>query len=211
MKPDDADVISFGRPRTGASRIARAFANRIAWSVVALLSASLAIAIIVAVHYHGQVVALHHQARHTPRPAVSPTSSPATTAPSGPTVSSTNVALVPAGSLTGEVTFVAANPPAGSQTNIVIIAHVRGGRPHTRYTLTGGSCSGGSHQQWASGVTDARGNGELVGPVRRISQAANYWLELNPAVSKLHPSLAGDFASAADISAYRSGPPMCGT
>jgi hypothetical protein len=211
MKPDDPDVISFGRPPPGKSHIAWPGAHRVGWIVVAFLSVGLAVAIIVAVHYHGQVVALHRQAHNAPRAAWSPTRSPTKTPPSRLTVSSTDVAFIAAGSLTGDVTFVAANPPGGLQTNIVIIAHVSGGRPHTRYTLTGGSCSGGPDHAWASGVTDAGGNGDLIGPVRRISQAANYWLELNPAVRSLHPSLAGDFASATDITAYRSGPPMCGT
>jgi hypothetical protein len=212
MNPDDPDVISFGHPRTGGSRIMRPFAKRIPWAMAALSSASLAIAIIVAVHYHGQVIALHRQMRNTPRVVVSSGTSPTITAPSAPMMSSTNIALMTAGSLRGEVTFVAANAPTGSHTNIVIIAHIRGARPHTRYALIGGSCSSRSHLQRAIGVTDAHGTGELVGRVRRVSQAATYWLQLDPAVNRLHPSLAGDFASpVSGISAYRSGPPMCGT
>jgi len=203
MSPNEPDVISFGRRRAGA--------NRIAWAVVAFLSAALAIAIIASVHYHGQVVALHRQARNAAQPAVSPTTSPTSAPSSGLTVSTTNVGLVRAGSLTGEVTFIADNSLGGMQTNVAIIAYLSGGRPHTRYTLTGGSCSGGPRHQWAGGVTDARGNAELVGPVRQISHGANYWLELNPAIRGFHPALAGDFASATGISAYRSGPPMCGT
>jgi hypothetical protein len=206
VNPDQPDVISFGHPRTG---------DRVAWAAVALLSAALVIAIIVALHYHGQVVALHRQARSTPGPAVSPASPPTLAPSSWLTVSSTSVALLPAGSLTGEVTFIAANPRSGLQANLVIIAHVSGGRPHTTYALTGGSCSSTSRHrwgvQWAAGVTDTHGNAELVGSVQPVSLTAHYWLELTPAIKNLQPALAGDFAAATDISAYRSGPPMCGS
>src|SRR6266567_4690035 len=44
----------------------------------------------------------------------------------------------------------------------------------------------------------------------RVFDSANYWLELNPAIGKLHPALTGDFAGASGISASRSsGRPMC--
>lgn len=68
MSPEQPDVISFGHPRTGS--------NRVAGAAVVLLTAALAIAIIVAVHYHGQVVAQHRQARNASPPAASPAASP---------------------------------------------------------------------------------------------------------------------------------------
>jgi hypothetical protein len=203
VNADEPDVISFGHPRAGA--------NRFAWAAIALLSAALAVAVILAVHYHGQVVALHRHGRHAARLAVSPATSPTPSPSSWLTVASTSAAFPPTGSLTGQVTFIIANPPGGMQTNIAIIGHLRGGRPHTRYTLTGGSCSAASRRYlWAAGVTDAHGNAELAGPVRRLYDGANYWLELNPAIGKFDPALTGDFAGASGISASRSsGRPMC--
>jgi hypothetical protein len=123
---DEPDVISFGHRRAGA--------NRVAWAAIALLSAALVIAVVVAVHYHRQVVALQRQARNASRPAAAPATSPAPSPSSWLTVASTSVALLPAGSFTGEVTFIIANAPSGLQTNIAIIAHVTGvGRtPGTR-------------------------------------------------------------------------------
>jgi hypothetical protein len=94
------------------------------------------------------------------------------------------------------------------------MARIGGGRPHTRCTLMGGSCSATPHQRghlWAAGVTDAHGDADLFGPVTRVSMSDAYWLELSPGIQNLRPALAGSFATASGITAYRSGPPMCGT
>ena len=71
MEPNQPDVICCGRPP-------RMRVNRATWTAVVVLSAALAAALVLVVHYHGQVVALHRQAHNASRRAVSPTSAPPT-------------------------------------------------------------------------------------------------------------------------------------
>jgi hypothetical protein len=204
MNPDQPDVVS-ASPRL--------LSRRAAWAVVVLLAAALVAVIAVAVHYHDQAASLQRQLSRAHGRAASASATPVAVSPFGLTVSSTAVALLGPGPLTGRVTFVAAHAPA-RQAEVAVMARISGGRPHTRYTLTGGSCSATTPRQrehlWAAGVTDAQGNADLSGPVSRVSMSDSYWLELSPGINNLRPALAGSFATASGITAYRSGPPMCG-
>jgi hypothetical protein len=163
------------------------------WVVVLLLViVALAGTTAALIHSRGQVASLQRQlrkARAAARPSAS--SSPA----SWVSISSTSMALPGTGSLTGQVTFIAANPPI-LQGHVTIMAHLQGGRPHTRYTLIGGSCFRRSRYRWATGITDAHGNADLLGPAWRLSAGDRYWLELTPGIGGLHPALAGDFTAA---------------
>jgi hypothetical protein len=201
MRPDQHDVIS-AHPRMPSSRAV--------WTTaVVLLAAALVAAIVAAVHYRGQASSLERQLRSAHRTAPSAVTPRAPSPPPyRPTVSATSVALLASRPLTGKVTFVAVTSSA-RQAYVTIMASLGGGRPHTRYALVGGSCSGTSRYRWAAGITNAHGHADLLGPARRVPPGA-YWLELSPGIGNLHPSLAGDFTTASGITAYRSGPPMCG-
>jgi UPF0716 family protein affecting phage T7 exclusion len=173
--------------------------------VLVLVAAALAGTTAVLIHTRGQVASLQRQLRQAR--AVARTRASASHA-SWVSISSTSVALPGTGSVTSQVTFIAANPPA-RHASVTITAHLRGGRPHSRYTLTGGSCSGRSRYRWATGVTDAQGNADLTGPAWRLSAGERYWLELTPGIGGLHPALAGDFTAPGAISAFKNRPPTC--
>lgn len=180
MSPDQPDVIS-SQPHT--------LSNRPAWAAVVLLAAAFVAALVVAVHYHSQAASLQHQLSRvqgrTPSAATAPVVSPA----SGLPVTDTRVVLLGSRSLTAQVTFAAASSPAG-QAYLAVTAHISGGRPHTRYTLLWGSCSGASLPQTSlpqstTGVTDADGRADLAGHMSRAAIAGSYQLQLIPASSDL--------------------------
>lgn len=172
--------------------------------VVVVLVAAFAGTLAALIHYHSQVVSLQRQLRTAE--AAGP--SLAVSSPAQQAVTSTSAALLASGPLAGKVTFVSADPPGG-QPWFTVTAHISAGRPHTRYTLTGGSCSNYSHRHlWAAGITNAHGSADLRGPIWRF-RTGEYWLELSPAIGHDHPSLVGDFAAASGITAYPAGPPMC--
>src|SRR5712692_602590 len=104
MRPaQPADVISAG-PRRVSSRVV--------WlTAVVLLAAALTGAIIVAVHYRGEVTAAQRQLRSARAPV------PPRLAP--PALSSDTTALPSSGSLTGEVTVFAARSSGGLAQVIV--------------------------------------------------------------------------------------------
>jgi hypothetical protein len=164
VKPEPVDTIS-AEPRTIPSRVAWLLA-------VGLLAAALAAAIAVAVHYRAEVAALQ---RH-PRPAAA--SLPPRTIP--PALSSRTVTLPSYGTLNGAATIVSAKF-SGGREQIVLSAHVNGGKPHTGYTLTGFDCAGSTgYESWATGVTDAHGSGTLNGHAWTVSPTDEYWLYLSP-------------------------------
>ncbi|MGH3221291.1 MAG: hypothetical protein ACRDPY_21800 [Streptosporangiaceae bacterium] len=189
MKPQLPDVISAGP---------RAISSRAAWATaVVLLTAALAVAITAAVHYRGEVAALHRQVRPVP------VSLPPSTVPV--TLSSTTVALAPYGALNGQVTVFSAWS-SGELARIVLSAYISGGRPHTRYTLTGFDCAGSpGYQTWAAGVTDAGGSGNLTGQALTVSLKDDYWLYLSPPPQTSGPSLRGSFTAAGKFSASSAG------
>jgi len=173
--------------------------------VLVLIASALAGTTAVLIHTRGQVASLRRQLRQA-RAAVPPASTPRA---SWVSISSTSVALPGTGSVSGQVTFIAANPPARIAL-VTITAHLRGGRPRTRYTLIGGSCSGRSRYRWATGLTDSQGTADLIGPAWRLPAGGRYWLELTPSVGGLHPAVAGDFTAPDLVSAFKKQVPRCG-
>jgi hypothetical protein len=175
MSSDQPDVIS-SQPHTPS--------NRSTWAAVAVLAAALIAALVAAVHYHDQATSLQHQLSRVQGRTPSAGTAPVVSAASGLPVADTRVVLLGSSSLTAQVTFAAASSPAG-QAYLTVTAHISGGRPHTRYTLLWGSCSGTSLQQSATGVTDAYGRADLSGHVSRASVARSYQLQLTPGNSDL--------------------------
>jgi hypothetical protein len=102
MNPVQPDVISAG---------SRPVARWLARAGVVVLAGALAVAIVAAVHYHGQAGSLQRQlSRAHGRGSVVPASLVASSA-FGLTVASTDVPLLGSGPLTATVTFFAAYPP----------------------------------------------------------------------------------------------------
>jgi hypothetical protein len=193
MKPDDRDVISFGRPRTGANRIAWAGANRIARAVVALLSVFLAIAIVVAVQYHGQVVALHRQVRNTSRGAVSPTSS-RTPAPSIEVVNGNTLSFAVKGTAGAVVSVEYLRADHGRQTMWLSVA--TSGLPlGWSYSATAGKCLHGRPVSLTttSAIPDRR-SGILLLPLNgvHVSMTEVIWLDLKTAQGGLLGGIRGN-------------------
>lgn len=183
----------------------RNISSRVAWTIaiVALLAAALAGAITIAVHYRAEVASLRRQVHSVPA------SHPPSTVPL--TLSSSTVALPSHGALNGAVTVVSAKS-SGGQAQIVLSAHISGGRPHTSYALTGFDCAGSpGYQTWAAGVTDADGTGSLSGHAVTVSLTAEYWiyLSLSSSGGNVGPGLDGSFTAAGKFSASPAGNPAC--
>jgi hypothetical protein len=196
VKPEPVDIIS-AEPRTISSRVAWMLA-------VALLVAVavLAVAIAVAVHHRAGVAALH---RH-PHPVAA--SLPLSTAPLTP--SSKTVTLPSYGALNGAVTVVSAKFSAGLE-QIMLSAHISGGRPHTGYALIGFDCAGSTgYESWAAGVTDAHGSGNLSGHAWTVSLTDEYWLYLSPSSGSGGPGVHVSFTTDGRLSAVvPAGDPAC--
>jgi len=193
VTPESADVIS-ADPRTISARQAWATA-------VVLLAAALAGAIIVAIHYRGVAIALRHQ--------LHPVSAPASSGTGQPTLSARTVALPSSGVLTGRVTVFSAQSAHGV-TRIELAADITGGRPHTRYVLTGNDCAGNAaDRSWAAGVTDAQGSAALSGPAWTVSRDGEYWLWLSPSSQIPAPGLHGSFTPGGTVSAFPAGDAPC--
>jgi hypothetical protein len=193
VKPEPVDTIS-AEPRTISSRVAWVLA-------VALLAAALAVAIAVAVHYRAEMAALQ---RH-PRSVAA--SLPPRTIPQA--LSSRTVTLPSYGALNGAVTVVSAKFSGGLE-QIVLSAHISGGRPHTGYTLTGFDCAGSTgYQSWAAGVTDAHGSGNLSGHAWTVSLTDEYWLYLSPSSGIGGPGVHISFTTAGRFSAFPAGDQPC--
>jgi hypothetical protein len=120
VKPEPADMIS-AEPRTLSSRVS--------WVLVALLAA----AITVAVRYRAEVAAL----RHHPRPVA--VSLPPGTGPPTPFKPDGHAALLRDTERHGDNRL---RQVFRGLEQIVVSAHLSGGRPHTGYTLTGFDCAG---------------------------------------------------------------------
>ena len=194
MKPEQDDIIS-AEPR--------AISSRLSWVLaVALLAAALAVAIAVAVHYRAEVAAL----RRHPRPVTA--SLPPGTVP--PSLSSRTVTLPSYGTLNGTVTIASAKFSGGLE-QIVVSAHISGGRPRSGYTLTGFDCAGSTgYESWAAGVTDAHGSGNLTGHARAVSLTDEYWVYLSPSSGLAGPGIHVSFTTAGRFSvAVPAGAPPC--
>src|SRR5207237_10781314 len=83
--------------------------------------------------------------------------------------SSGTTTLPPSGTLTGEVTVLAARSSA-ARAQVIVTAQIRGGRPHAQYELFGGDCAGNAPDHpWAVAVTNARGSARFAGRPWTIS------------------------------------------
>jgi hypothetical protein len=177
--------------------------------IVMLLAAALAKSIIVAMHYRGEVLALRRQG-HPPRLSAPP--SPAQTPPPPLTLVSETSTLPSSRPLTVQVTAFTARSSAG-QARVIVTARVSGGRPHSRYELTGGDCAGdAADRTWAAGLTSARGSADLTGRVVEVSSRDEYYLILSaPGTghSDPGPALHGYFGLAHGLSAVHEGFPAC--
>jgi len=200
MKPvQPADIIS-AAPRKLPSWAA--------WlAVVMLLAAALARSITVAVHYRDEVLALRRQGH---LPGLSAPPSPAQARPSPLTLVSETSTLPSSRPLTVQVTAFTARSPAGS-ARVIVTARVSGGRPHSRYELTGGDCAGdAADRTWAAGFTSARGSADLTGRVVKVSSRDEYYIMLSaPGHSHPGPALHGYFGIAHGLSAVHDGFPPC--
>jgi hypothetical protein len=178
VKPEPADMIS-AEPRTLSSRAG--------WVLAAVLAAALAVAIAVAVHYRAEAAAL----RQHPRPVTA--SRPP--APGPVTLSSRTVTLPSYGTLNSLVTIASARFSGGLE-QIVVSAHITGGRPHNGYTLYGFDCTGSTgYQPWAAGMTDAHGSGNLTGHAWAVSLTDEYWLYLSPSLGLAGPGIHVSFTT----------------
>jgi hypothetical protein len=202
MSPVEPDDIISAAPRKLPSWAA--------WlAVVMLLAAALAKSIIVAVHYRDEVVALRRQA-HLPQSSAPP--SPSQTRPPPPMLVSETSTLPSSRPLTVQVTAFTARSSAGSAW-VIVTARVSGGRPHSRYELSGGDCTGNANDwTWAAGVTSAHGSADLTGRAVRVSSRDEYYLILSaPGPGQSHPghALHGYFGIAHGLSAVHDGYPPC--
>jgi hypothetical protein len=153
----------------------RAYFPTVAWvTAITSLVLALAVAVTAAVHYRSELTTLQ---RHVPQTAGrSPGTAPVRLA-------STTVMLPPRGKLNGGVTILTARR-AGGPTQVELAVHISGARPHTSYILLAFNCAGSSgYQTWATGVTNGRGTGTLVGQAMLVSGRSQYWLYVNPSSS----------------------------
>lgn len=194
VKPEPVDVIS-AEPRTIPSRVGWVLA-------VALLAAALGVAIAVAVHYRAEVAALQ---RH-PRSAAA--TLPLSTIPL--TLSSKTVTLPSYGTLNSVVTIVSAKFSGGLE-QVMLSAHISGGKPHTGYTLLGFDCDGSTgYESWAAGVTDVHGSGNLSGRAVSVSLTGQYWLYLSPSSGLAGPGVDISFTDAGRFTVVvPAGDPAC--
>jgi len=132
-----------------------------------LMTAALAAAIAVAVHYRDEVP--HRTTSSRP---------PHGGQPWRVTVFVAQSPLPRFGALAGQVTVVVAQYSAG-RAEIVVSALIKGARPHTTYELVGNDCSSNNPDHtWAAGVTDSRGYAHLIGHSWRVSTSDLYFLVL---------------------------------
>jgi hypothetical protein len=134
---------------------------------VVLMTAALAAAIVVAVHYRDEV--LHRSTSQRP---------PHGAHAGQVTVFVAQSPLPPLGALAGQVTVFVAQYSAG-RAEVVVSALIRGAQPHTTYELVGNDCASNNRDHtWAAGVTDSRGYAHLIGHPWRVSASDLYFLVL---------------------------------
>jgi len=132
-----------------------------------LMTAALAAAIAVAVHYRDEVP--HRTTSSRPLHGGQPWRVSVFVAQSP---------LPRFGALAGQVTVVVAQYSAGG-ADIVVSALIKGARPQTTYELVGNDCSSNNPDHtWAAGVTDSRGYAHLIGRSWRVSTSDLYFLVL---------------------------------
>jgi hypothetical protein len=190
---EPADVIS-AEPRS--------FALRPAWGLaVALLVATLAAAVVMALHYRDEAAA-HQRSQPAAGSAQAGIAS---------LLLSTSTAVLPgAPPLSGEVTAFAVRSPAGL-ARVVVTARITGGRPGVRYDLFGGDCAGDAPvHDWATGSTNAHGSAELTGRPWTVSVSHRYFLALSsPGSDHPGPAVHGYFGRVHGLSPVRGGIAPC--
>ena len=192
------DLLESGRPGRWAAGGPGPFAAGRSRLVVAVLIGGLVVATVAAVHYHAQAARLMHRPGHPPAGA----------AAVPPQVSSITRALPPDGTVRGEVVMVTVRPVRSAHAELLITAYISGGRPRTRYVLTGNDCtSNGADHSWASGVTDSHGSAVLTGHPWAGLRSDEYWAWIVPAPnSSPPPGLHGSFMTGA-AAPFRAGAP----
>jgi hypothetical protein len=190
VSPEQPDVISFGHPRTGS--------NRVAGAAVVLLIAALAIAITIAVHYHGQVVALHRRARNASPPTASPTVVPQTALRSaGPieVVNGNTLSFAVRGTAGAVVTVEYLRADHGREAMWLSVA-IRGLPRGYIYLAKAGKCAQGRPVTLAaySGIPD-RQSGILLLVMDNIPPSTSQmaWLTLNTGRGMRLGGIRGDF------------------
>ena len=180
----------------------RTVPGHVAWlATVALLATALAMAIGVAAYYHARAGTLRHQLSSA-RPAYSPVAGQ-------PVLSLRTSELPSAGAVTGEVTVFSAQF-AGGITKVMLSARINGGRPRTRYVLTGNDCaSNGPDRSWISGVSNGLGSADLSGQAWTVDLSHEYWLWLSPSPQNHSPGLHGTFDPGQGLSAFPAGQAPC--
>ena len=192
VAPEPGDVVS-AEPR--------AISARVAWAAVIVLLAAALAGAATALHYREVAITLRHQLR--------PTSAPGSPGIGQLTLASRTVELPPSGALTGEVTVSSAQSVRGPKW-IALSAHITGGRPHTRYALTGNDCaSNAADHSWATGITDQHGSADLSGGTWTVAPKDEYWLWLSPSSQTRVPGLHGGFAPGHALSAFPAGEAPC--
>jgi hypothetical protein len=145
------------------------------------LGVGLAIATLVAVHYHAQANGLGHLPR-------SPRSPVPAAAAALPRVSSSTVALPEDWPIRGKVAIVMVDHIPGGNAELLIMAYISGGRAHTRYALMGSNClSNSADHLWASGVTDDHGSAVLTGRPWTSNSRDYYWAWTQPSAGTTPP------------------------
>jgi hypothetical protein len=178
-----------------ARRLRRGISSRLSWmmALLVLLAAALTGAVTAAVHYRGEVAALH---RHPPM------------------VYSRIVTLPPFGTLDGRLTVLSVRFTRG-RAWILTSAHISGARPRTGYSLTGSDCAATTQTVWATGVTAADGSGDLTGHTS-VLLTDKYWLYLSSSSARSSISgvtvgrgLLGSFTPAGKFSASPAADAAC--
>jgi hypothetical protein len=186
---DQPDVISFGHVRTGGYRVA--------WAAVVLLSAALAIAIVAAVHYHGQVVAPHRQVRGASSSAASATPVPPTAnRPAGPieVVNGNTLRFAVKGTAGAVVSVEYLRADHGPVTAWLSVA-IRGLPLGWSYSASAGRCVHGRPESLTTlGALPDRRSGILLLTLSgfRVSTTEAIWLDLKTARGVLLGGIRGD-------------------
>ena len=167
------------------------------------LGVGLVIATLAAVHYYMQANGLQRQLR-SPR-------SPAALGPAAsPRVSSSSVALPEDGPIRGKVAIVMVDHMPGGNAELLIMAYISGGTPHTRYALMGSNClSNSADHLWASGVTNNQGIAVLTGRPWTSNASDYYWTWTQPSAGTTPPPVLHGPSATDHATAFKADQVLC--
>jgi hypothetical protein len=172
-------------------------------SAFTALIAGLVIATLAAVHYYTQANGLQRQLR-------SPHSPAAVGAAALPRVSSSSVALPQDGPIRGKVAIVMVDHMPGGNAELLIMAYISGGTPHTRYALMGSNClSNSADHLWASGVTNDQGIAVLTGRPWTSNANDYYWTWTQPSAGTTPPPVLHGLSAADQAIAFKADQVLC--